>query len=177
MPPTDDASPTANASPVVAGGVIVTGAPPTPRPVQTAAPGAPRIPSEALVGGALLVAVLVYVVFYWRGLASTERYAEGFVIERCPVCKHGHLTVETRQDRFLGIPRPRSIVRCDNCRSVLREVSAGHWRYAVDSVVNGRLYNQLNGRVVDEEMLETLERQTPTVRPSANAPAFIDDEE
>lgn len=169
--------PTASATALsAAGGVIVTGAPPTPVPAATTAPSAPRLPDEALVGGALLIVVLIYVAFYWRGLAAADRYAEGFVIERCPICKHGHLSVETRQARFLGIPRARTLVRCDSCRSLLREVSPGHWRYAVDSVINGRLYNQLNGRVVDAETLTALDRQTPRAPSTADAPTFIDEE-
>jgi hypothetical protein len=159
-----------------------TALPSLPVPVQSLppAPGA-SIPPEALVGGAVLVLVLGYVAFYWRGLSAGDRYADGFVVERCPVCKEGHLEVETRQVRVLGVPRPRTTVRCDNCRSVLREVRAGRWRYAVDRAANPALYNQLNGRVVSADTLRMLEQQAPpappTVRPPAAAPTFTDDEE
>jgi hypothetical protein len=81
----------------------------------------------------------------------------------------------------LGIPRPQAIVRCDNCRSVLREVGRRRWRYAVDRAANLTLYNQLNGRIVNEETLRALEesapRQAPPVRPLTRPPAFVDDEE
>ena len=125
--------------------------------------------------------VVGYVALYWRALTVGERYAEGFVIERCPVCQQGHLTVENRPARVLGIPRPQAIVRCDNCRSVLREVGRRRWRYAVDRAANLTLYNQLNGRIVNEETLRALEesapRQAPPVRPLTRPPAFVDDEE
>jgi hypothetical protein len=129
------------------------------------------------VGGLLLIAVLIYVGFYWRGLASMDRYDKGFIIETCPVCKQGHLTVETRADRFLGIPRPRSVVRCTHCRSLLREVGKEQWRYAVDGTANPRLYQQLNGRTVDEATLLTLSQRTTRPIPPADAPKFVDDEE
>jgi hypothetical protein len=135
-----------------------------------------------VVGGALLVAVLGYVALYWRGLSAGERYTEGFVVEHCPVCKEGHLEVETRQVRVFGIPRPRTTVRCDNCRSVLREVRNGRWRYAVDRAANPALYTQLNGRVVSEDTLRMLEQKAPpppppNVVPPTDAPIFTDDEE
>jgi hypothetical protein len=134
-----------------------------------------------VVGSGLLVLVLGYVVFYWRGLSAADRYASGFVIDRCPICKQGHLIVETRTVRVLGIPRPQAIVRCDVCRSVLREVSARRWRYAIDRAASPTLYNQLNGRVVSEETLTMLadasSRETPSVRPPAKPPTFVDEEE
>jgi hypothetical protein len=127
------------------------------------------------------VLVVGYVALYWRGLTAADRYTKGFVIERCPVCKRGHLTVETRTVRVLGIPRPQAIVRCDVCRSVLREVNSRRWRYAVDRAASPVLYSQLNGRVVSEETLKALEdvspQQTPPVRPPAKPPTFVDDEE
>jgi hypothetical protein len=145
------------------------------------APPDSPIPPEVVVGGGLLVLVLGYVAFYWRGLAAADRYAKGFVIERCPVCKRGHLTVETRATRVLGIPRPQAIVRCDTCRSVLREVSNRRWRYAVDRAASPTIYSQLNGRVVSEDALRSLEaaspRESSPVRPPAKPPTFVDDEE
>lgn len=129
----------------------------------------------------LLVVVVGYVALYWRGLSAGERYAEGFVIERCPVCQRGHVSVETRPARVLGIPRPQAIVHCDTCRSVLREVGRGRWRYAVDRAANPVLYNQLNGRVISADTLRALEesapREAPPVRPPARPPTFVDDEE
>jgi hypothetical protein len=160
--------------------IVLTNAPPTPVPAQTVEPeSSPHPPLEAIVGGIVLLLVLAYVALYWRGLVAADRYAQGFVVERCPVCQHGHLTIEARQDRVLGVPRPRWTVRCDNCRSVLRSAGSRRWRYAVDRAANPTLYNQLNGRVVDEETLKALEQRSPEVpgvRPPTHPPTFIDDD-
>src|SRR5690606_13741907 len=93
---------------------------PTPELVpETALPAdGEGIPPEAVVGGLVLLAVIGYIGLYLRGAAAADRYAGGFVIEQCPVCRQGRLTVETRQNRLAGIPRPRRIVRCNHCRSV-----------------------------------------------------------
>lgn len=141
----------------------------------------PAVPPEAIVGGLFLLGVLIYVGLYWRGLAASDRYANGFVIQRCPVCHDGHLNVETRQSRVLGIPRPRSIVRCDTCRSVLREAGNHRWRYAVDPTENPTIYKRFNGKVIDESRLVALENSMPpappSVQPPAKPPVFLDDEE
>ncbi|MEP7291524.1 MAG: hypothetical protein ABI835_07055, partial [Chloroflexota bacterium] len=148
---------------------------------ETTPPPAPRLPLEALVGAALLALVIGYVALYWRGLAAGDRYADGFVIDRCPVCKHGHLSVETRQSRLLGIPRQRYTVRCNTCRSVLREAGSRRWRYAVDASENPLIYNRFNGRMIDEATLKALEQEAPLepppVRPPTKPPAFVDEEE
>jgi hypothetical protein len=92
------------------------------------------------------------------------------------------LQVETRHERFMGIPRPRHIVRCDSCRSVLREVRRGHWRYAVDPAENAPMFRQYNGREIDEGTLLRLASQpkpsvSPQPRPPTTPPSFIDDDE
>ncbi len=167
--------------------VILPGELPTPVSALPAEAQPTPIPPEAIVGGAALILVLIYVGLYWRGLAAADRYAEGFVIERCPICGEGHLIVEIKQSRLVGIPRPRSIVRCDFCRSVLREVGSRRWRYAVDRSANPALYRQLNGKVVDQVALKRLEGQMlaasstapaapPPVRPPAAPPTFIDED-
>jgi hypothetical protein len=148
-------------------------------PAETGAAPTPGVPLEAVVGGLLLLLVVVYVALYWRGLAAVDRYAGGFVLQACPVCKVGHLSVETRQSRILGIPRPRSTVRCDNCKSVLREAGERRWRYAVDRAANPGAYQRWNGRVIEEEALSTLLEQPiqpPDVRPPGTPPTFVDDE-
>jgi hypothetical protein len=148
-------------------------------PPDEEAPTGTGLPPEALVGGGLLALVLGYIGLYWRGAAAMDRYAGGFVIETCPVCKRGRLSVETRLNRFLGIPRPRSTVRCDSCRSVLREAGSRRWRYAVDRAFNPGLYQRWNGSLIDEETLKTLIDQLtapPTARPPITPPKFIDDD-
>jgi hypothetical protein len=141
-----------------------------------------QIPVEALVGGAGLLAVLGYVGLYLRGVASVDRYTGGFVVERCPVCRRGELTTETRQDRVLGIPRARRTVRCSVCRSVLRETGPRRWRYAVDRIENPTMYERFNGREIDDNTLQSLMNQPimpgePRPRPPVTPPTFVDDDD
>jgi len=141
-----------------------------------------RFPIEAAVGGLILLAVLAYVGLYLRGAAAAERYKNGFVIDRCPVCQRGHLVVEGRSERFLGIPRPRRMVRCTECRSLLRETSNRYWRYAVDRIENPVMYERFNGREIDDSTLKTLEKEpirpaTPHPKSPTTPPKFVEDDE
>lgn len=139
--------------------------------------GVSPIPVEAVVGGIGLLGILGYIALYLRGAAGAERYAKGFVIDQCPVCRRGELVVETSPKRTFGIPNVRHIVRCTNCRSVLREISYRRWRYAVDRLENIPLFDRLNNREVDEETLVML-LENPTA-PSGGAvvnPRFVDKE-
>lgn len=109
-----------------------------------------------IFGGTVTVLIGGYAVVYALSAAAIERYAEGFVIRKCPACEVGNLEVEERIHRVLGIPRVRRTVRCDNCRSVLRQVSKGQWRYAVDPAANPDLYRTMNGRVLREPQIMKL---------------------
>jgi hypothetical protein len=135
-----------------------------------------------LIAGIVLLAILTYAVFYWRGLTGSERFASGFVVNTCPVCQRGQLIVESRQERLFGIPRARHSVRCTECRSVLREVDEHHWRYAVDPLANPDLYQRFNGKVVDDQTLIDLSQDPNhgTVQRGSSAPTtppdFIDDD-
>jgi uncharacterized protein YraI len=162
------------------------GAQPTAQPTplievspSNSAPSNP-FPIEAVVGSGVLVVVLGYVALYMRGLAASDRYAKGFVITQCPVCSIGELSTEYRANRFIGIPRPRHIVRCSNCRSVLRETGRQRWRYAIDRIENPKLYNRLNGKEVMEDELRMLLKNAaptpPVPRPPVTPPKFTDDE-
>lgn len=155
------AEPTATDTPnltAVAVVVTVTAAPPTiaPTPAQETASATARVPVELLAGLAILALILIYVALYVRGASATSKYAAGFIIDRCPVCGEGHLTVETRTGRSLGIPNTRHVIRCDTCRSVLRESGGGRWRYAVDRAVNPVMYDRLNNREIREDTLRRL---------------------
>ncbi len=138
---------------------------------------------EAVIGILLILLLLAYIALYLRGLGAAERYAGGFVAEHCPVCGRGKLAVETRQERLMGIPRPRHTVRCDTCRSVLRETGYRRWRYAVDPMENADLYKRYNGQEIDEQTLVHLPIQptrnpnAPIPRPPASPPSFLDDDE
>lgn len=136
-----------------------------------------------IVGGVGVLLVVGYLGLYWRGAAGVERYKAGFMLDRCPVCERGSLYIERSVQRTIGIPRARFIVRCSECRSVLREAGNQQWRYAIDRVENPTLYSQYNNRVLDDRALSTIGRQaegrqfTPYVRPPVNPPTFVDDEE
>lgn len=155
----------------------------SPTPSEASGSQEGRLPLEALLGGLVVVLILVYVALYWRGLGLMDRYAGGFVVERCPVCQRGHLTVETRTERLFGIPRPRRIVRCNECRSLLRETASRRWRYAVDPVENPDLYRQYNGQELDEPTLIELSKHpiqsssNPVPRLPTTPPDFVDDEQ
>jgi len=135
-----------------------------------------QFPIEAVVGGFIFLLLLLYVALYWNGLSSVERYADGFVIEECPVCRTGNLHVETKQERVLGIPVGRHTVRCDNCRSVLRETGNRRWRYAVDPVENPDLYERYNNKQIMTGELATLLVQKQPSKSSKTLPEFVDDE-
>lgn len=129
-----------------------------------------RLPLELIIGGGILLVVVGYAGVFWRGAAAADRYADGFVIDTCPVCEEGNLTVDTRVNRILGVPRVKRAVRCDNCRSVLREVGARRWRYAIDRLANPDLYRRYNGRVLDESTLESLNKAE-----ASEPPEFVDE--
>ncbi len=116
-------------------------------------------PPEAIIGGVAVLAVLGYIGLYLRGVAVVGRYASGFIIDTCPVCEVGHLSVETKSDRVLGIPRAKRTVRCDNCRSVLREIGEYTWRYAVDPLGNTAIYDRYNNEPITERELIALADQ------------------
>lgn len=174
------------ATPTAISGVIGSGVAtqPSASPPQTAAPqSGGGIPSEALLGGVIVVLVVLYIGLYYRGVMAVNRYTGGFVVERCPVCQRGHLIVDTRQERLLGLPRPRRIVRCDVCRSVLRETSPRRWRYAIDPIENPDLYRVYNGQELDEQSLIDLANQPSPARTDriphspASPPDFVDDDQ
>ena len=147
-------------------------------PPSTAPPGAgvPNVhPADKRawrwwLGGLLGLGALGYAGLYVRHWAHLARYREGFVLSACPICEAGHLHLEERRYRLLGIPRVRRVVRCDVCRSVLREVGTRRWRYAVDGAENPALYDALNGRVLSEDELLRM-------APEYAAVQYVEDEE
>jgi hypothetical protein len=132
--------------------------------------GQPISPLLMILGGLLTLAVGGYMVSYAMNAAAVDRYARGFVINRCPVCEIGHLDLEERFNRILLIPRVKRTVRCDNCRSVLREVGKYKWRYAVDPAANPNLYQAMNNRIVHENELFDIAPDHDT-----GTPEYIDD--
>ena len=104
-------------------------------------------------GGVLLVG---YGLLFIRGFVNNRRYHTGFVVEQCPVCYRGELVVEQKPNRLLGIARPKRVVRCTECRSILREVGHRTWRYAVDGFENEVMFEQMNGKNITDAELQEL---------------------
>ena len=125
---------------------------------------------QLALGMGLTLLVGGYMVAYSWSSGTLNRYAGGFAINRCPVCGEGYLILEERPYTVLGIPRVRRTVRCDNCRSVLREVGRRQWRYAVDPAENPPLYDMLNNEVISENELKDLAEDYADDRPS-----YVDD--
>lgn len=122
-------------------------------------------PLVFLAGMVLTGLIGGYIVMFATSQAAAERYANGFVVQYCPICYDGRLYMEERSYRVLGILRVRRTVRCDNCRSVLREVGKHRWRYAVDRTVSPEMYASLNNRPLREEQLIDLAPQDGTQSP------------
>lgn len=149
---------------------------------DTAQPEVQSVPVELIISGILLTIGLIYGFLYWRGQMAADRYDAGFVIDRCPVCG-GELHVTINQKRIFGIARVRTTVRCQNCRSLLREVATRRWRYAVDHSYSLTLFHRFNGKVIDEATLIALGEDAPPPRRSAassqpdgdGGPVFIDE--
>ena len=139
----------------------------SPEPESSGSP-----PVAIWLGGGLALVALVYLSFYVVQAASQDRYRDGFILSICPVCEEGHLYLEERRYRILGIPRVRRVVRCEVCRSVLRQVGRQRWRYAVDGVENPDLYNTLNGRVLTEHRLMEISPEY-----GGTPPEYIEDDE
>jgi uncharacterized protein YraI len=114
------------------------------------------------IGGGLALFALLYAGVYFTQSANMDYYQEGFVLAICPVCEEGELHLDERRYRVVGLPRVRRVVRCNNCRSVLRQVGRQRWRYAIDGALNPEMYDQLNGRVLTEkELLEISSGMSP----------------
>ncbi|MCU0499443.1 MAG: hypothetical protein MUF87_18995 [Anaerolineae bacterium] len=136
-------------------------------------------PIEAIIAGIALIAVVIYILLYLRGVAIVERYEQGFVIDQCPVCRRGELLIDSKPERIFGIPNARRTIRCTNCRSVLREIGDRRWRYAIDRLENVTLYERLNNREIDEETLMML-LDHPTASPPPTPitpPQFMDNDQ
>lgn len=90
------------------------------------------------------------------GMREVRRYAKGFLFDTCPACHEGHLHLDEIVQRSMGIPSVRRSVRCDTCRSVLREVRPGRWRYTVDPYVNPDMASRYDTRWLSRADLESL---------------------
>lgn len=91
-------------------------------------------------------------------MREVHRYAKGFLLDTCPVCHEGHLNLEQVVKSSMGIPSVRRSVRCNTCRSVLREVRPGRWRYTIDPYVNPDMASRYDTRWLSRADLESLAR-------------------
>lgn len=189
--PTESASETPTEEPTSDGTQVAAVITVTPLPAPTDIPSEPTpvapapdldvlggfsIAPEAIAAGVIVLGIIGYLVAYLRGAAGAKRYANGFVIDTCPICREGSLVVESRTERSLGIPNTRHLVKCDNCRSLLREIGGGRWRYAVDRAANPVLFDRLNNRELREDTLQRL-LDNPLDAPAPQVkPGFVDDD-
>jgi len=171
LPPTSTATP---ALAVVAPTRLPTVAPTAlPGPAPTVQAGS--TPIWVWLGGGLL---LVLALYFWRWLAARRelrRYAEGFVLDACPVCQIGGLNIDRHVSYQLGVPTVRRIVRCDHCNSIIRQMRSGVWRYAVDPHANPELAaNHDDMQPMTDSDLQDFSvharRYTPDVLPVTLAP-------
>ncbi|NJL95097.1 MAG: hypothetical protein HC915_15960 [Anaerolineae bacterium] len=125
-----------------------------------------------LVGGVLIGLLAGYAVLYARNAAALDRYAGGFAASTCPACGQGRLEIEERFYRTVGIPRVRRTVRCDNCRSILREVGQRRWRYAVDPYANPELFAEYNDKILTEQAFLAL-----APPPQDRSPAYLENDD
>lgn len=134
-------------------------------PQPTEAAGGPlsgnvqALPWPWIGGGVFGLAVVAYGLAFITGQQEATRYHSGFMLDHCPVCQSGSLHLEeSRQPKF-GVPSTQRLVRCDNCRSVMRQVRPGVWRYTVDGFVNPDMAEIYNGKtLLDRDMRGMAER-------------------
>ena len=111
--------------------------------------------------GAIILGVILYL---WQRTAANRelnRYRAEFVLSLCPVCLEGHVHLDEVVKQSLGVPRVSRSARCDNCRSVLRQVKPGEWRYSVDSYANPEFAEQYGKRnLTDADLLELSDKAT-----------------
>jgi len=111
------------------------------------------------------LAALLYVWQWSAGRIEVRRYARGFILSICPVCQEGHIHLDEVVRKTLGIQWVRRSARCDTCRSVLRELRPGVWRYSVDAFVNPEMAERFKNRRVTTAELHEL-AQHVVIKPS-----------
>ncbi|GAB4471051.1 MAG: hypothetical protein Kow00124_07800 [Anaerolineae bacterium] len=119
------------------------------------------LPGPAVwIGGAVFV--LLAAGYTWqvlRARSEMKRYEGGFLLSQCPVCQSGTLEMDEHTDHLLGVPVVQRLVRCDSCRSLLRQIRPGVWRYTIDPFVNPDMAEHYNGKsFTDAELPGLAER-------------------
>lgn len=146
-------------------------------PPPDAAPGPvtslPLWPAAGWIGGGL--AALIIGVYGWQRIARSreiKRYANGFILDICPVCQEGQLELEEHLRGPFSLRHIHRSVRCNVCRSVLRSVQPGKWRYTIDPFVNPRLAEDFNGEEFDDSGLIDFLHKAVTYPPYEGQEAF-----
>jgi hypothetical protein len=141
--------------------------PATPPATQIASPPITIPPVDFTSGPALWLVIgvpigLAVASYGWRFIAGQRelgRYSAEFPVETCPACQIGKLQLEESVRRSLGVAQVTRTVRCNTCRSVLRQVQPGVWRYSIDPMFNPRLAEGFNGRHLTDPEFQALARQ------------------
>ncbi len=118
------------------------------------------------LGGLFISAGLIYGWRWGRGQREIKRYASGFPLTICPTCQSGRLHLEEHVQRLLGVAVLRRSVHCDTCRSVLRQIRPGQWRYTIDPLVNPALAGEYNGRSFTDTDLLSFAEQAHAYEPA-----------
>lgn len=129
------------------------------------------------LGGLLALAGIIYGWRWGRGQREIKRYADGFPLEVCPTCQSGRLHLEEYIQRPLGIAVLRRSVHCDTCRSILRQIRPGWWRYTIDPLVNPALAEEYNGHSFADTDLLLFAEQARAYEPAIRleSPAASED--
>ncbi len=177
--PTATATVASTATAVSGAGVQSTTSPSTPGVALPRISPPPRGTLIGIGGGAAALALVVLLVGWRqrRGRRELARYADGFVLETCPVCQRGALTLEEQVTRSLGAPSVRRTVRCDTCRSVLRQVRPGVWRLTVDPRVNPALAEAQRGQTLADAELPAFAEKARAYEPRDPLAGVFDDSE
>jgi hypothetical protein len=135
------------------------------------------LPPGGLIGlGILGAGTMAGGVLYLQARVSAarelRRYRDGFIFSVCPVCREGHIQMDEVVRVSLGVKRVKRTVRCDSCRSVLREVKPGSWRYSIDSYANPEMAERYSNRTLTDKDLA--EFQDRTLKVSPIEPVIID---
>ncbi len=178
---TPQPSPAATPTPASEAATVAPTSVPTVQPTLTREPPSPspilpRLPSPSFgtsigIGGLGLLAIL-YVWRFALGQREVRRYKNGFSLQTCPTCQTGHLILEEHVRRPLGIAIIARSVLCDACRSVLRQVRPGLWRYTIDAFVNSALAEEYNGHTFSDASLSALAEVAHNYPPT-NAPVQL----
>lgn len=146
--PTPGAAPSIEPETLVVAEVMV-----APEATATSEPPSPVV---FLGGGAFALAV-IYAGMSAQGQKAMNRYQNGFVVDRCPVCRDAGLKIECKAKKTMGITRQvRHTVRCTACNSTLREIDTGKWKYHVNEGCNPAFYRKYHNHVIDDVTLKSL---------------------